>query len=146
MARKVYFSYKCLDATRAAIVRDCWLTPGNEAAGFIQAADIDKVARHGDASIQQWIDEEIDGTSVTVVLVGEHTCSSQWVQHEIEKSIALGNGMLGIDISMIPDPDGNVAGLCGKIPTGYPFYVWDRDGGAINIGAWIDQAASAAGR
>ena len=29
----------------------------------------------------------MDGTSVTVVLVGERTCGSKWVKYEIEKKI-----------------------------------------------------------
>ena len=52
----------------------------------------------------------LEGTSVTVVLVGSHTCSSQYVQYEIQQSEARGNGLLGIDVSKIKDLNGNTTG------------------------------------
>ncbi len=81
------------------IVRNSWVTQGKEAAGFIDDADFEEVKRKGDTAIKNWIDNQLKGTSVTVVLVGEKTCSSRWVKYEIEKSIEIGNGLLGIDVS-----------------------------------------------
>ena len=48
----------------------------------------------GDAAIKAWIDQQLHGTSVTAVLIGSHTCSSKYVQYEIDKSIERGNGLL----------------------------------------------------
>ena len=146
MARNVYFSYKCTDVSRAIIVRDSWITHGSKAAGFIDAADIERIERQGESSVQQWIDQALQGTSVTVVLVGRDTCTSQWVRHEIEKSISAGNALLGVDISNIPDEKGNTSELCGELPAGYPFYDWVRDEGEKHIGEWIERAAKADGR
>ncbi len=101
MARKVFFSFKYKDVSRAMVVRNSWVTQGKDAAGFIDAADFEKVKQQGDTAIKNWIDKQLEGTSVTVVLVGEKTCSSKWVKYEIEKSIEIGNGLLGIDISKI---------------------------------------------
>ena len=146
MARKVFFSFKYKDVSRAMVVRNSWVAQGKEAAGFIDAADFEKVKQQGDSAIQSWIDGQLEGTSVTVVLVGEKTCSSRWVKYEIEQSKKRGNGLLGIDISKIKDLQGNTSEYCGEIPQGYSFYLWKKDDGYNNIGDWIEKAAKQAGR
>jgi hypothetical protein len=146
MARKVFFSFKYEDVFRAMIVRNSWVTQGKVAAGFIDAADFEKVKKEGDQAIKNWIDNQLNGTSVTVVLVGEKTCQSRWVKYEIDQSIKKGNGLLGIDISKIKDPQGNTTKRCGQIPAGYPFYLWNNEKGYENLGDWIEKAAKAAGK
>ena len=147
MARRVFFSFEYEhDVFRSNVVRNSWVTQGKEAAGFVDAADFEEVKKGGDAAIKKWIREQLHGTSVTVVLVGSHTCSSQYVRYEIEQSEKRGNGLLGIDVSKVKDPDGNTTARCGKIPSGYSFYQWDRDDGYRNMGDWIEDAARAAGR
>jgi len=146
MARRVFFSFKYLDVSRAMVVRNSWVMQGREAAGFVDAADFEKIKGQGDAAIKRWIDNQLEGTSVTVVLVGAETCSSRWVKYEIEQSITRGNGLLGIDISKIKGLDGSTTGRCGQIPKGYKFYLWNNDKGYENMGKWIDEAAKAAGR
>ena len=140
MARKVFFSFKYEDVSRAMVVRNSWVTQGKEAAGFIDAADFENLKKQGDATIKNWIDKQLEGTSVTVVLVGEKTCSSRWVKYEIEKSIEKGNGLLGIDISKIKDLQGNTSEMCGQIPKGYSFYLWNKENGYKNMGDWIEAA------
>ncbi len=146
MARHVFFSFKYTDVSRAMVVRNSWVTQGKEAAGFIDAAKVEEIKRKGDKAIQNWIDSQLEGTSVTVVLVGAKTCSSRWVKYEIEKSIERGNGLLGIDVSKIKDLDANTSERCGKIPKGYKFYLWNNDKGYENMGDWIEQAAKLAGK
>lgn len=146
MARSVFFSFKYEDVKRSMIVRNSWVTQGKTAAGFIDKADFEKVKAKGDAAIKKWIDDQLDGTSVTVVLVGAKTCSSRWVKYEIDQSIKRGNGLLGIDISKIEGLDGVTTERCGKLPAGYPFYLWYKDEGSKNMGAWIEKAAKAAGK
>ena len=146
MARKVFFSFEYRDVSRAMVVRNSWVTQGKEAAGFIDSTDYEKVKKQGDQAIKNWIDNQIDGTSVTVVLVGEITCDSRWVKYEIKKSIERGNGLLGIDISKIKDIDGNTSERCGQIPEGYKFYLWNNNDGYHNMGNWIEEAAKEAGR
>jgi hypothetical protein len=121
MARRTFFSFKYKDVSRAMVVRNSWVTQGKEASGFIDAADFEEVKRKGDTAIKNWIDGQLKGTSVTVVLVGEKTCDSRWVKYEIERSIEIGNGLLGIDISKIKDLQSNTSERCGKIPKGYRF-------------------------
>ena len=93
----------------------------------------------GDAAIKAWIDGQLKGTSVTVVLVGAATCSSRWVKYEIERSKASGHGLLGIDISKIEDFNGDTTERCGKIPEDYDFYLWYKNDGYNNMGDWIER-------
>lgn len=146
MARKVFFSFKYEDVSRAMVVRNSWVTQGKNAAGFIDKAEFEEVKRKGDQAIKNWIDKQLDGTSVTVVLVGEKTCDSRWVKYEIKKSIERGNGLIGIDISKIKDLQGKTTERCGEIPSGYSFYLWNNDKGYENMGDWIEQAAKDAGK
>ena len=146
MARRVFFSFKYKDVSRAMVVRNSWVTQGKESAGFIDAADFEELERQGDDAIKKWIDKQLKGTSVTVVLVGAETCTSRWVKYEIEKSIEIGNGLLGIDISKIKDLQGNTSERCGKIPKGYDFYLWNSDDGYNEMGKWIEKAAKEANR
>lgn len=146
MARRVFFSFKYEDVWRAMNVRNSWVIAGREAAGFWDAAEFEKVEKQGDAAIQRWIDGQLMNTSVTVVLVGAVTCRSRWVKYEIDASRQRGNGLLGIDISKIGDRSGNTTECCGQIPTGYRFYLWNKDNGRTNLGTWIENAAKAVGR
>ena len=146
MARRAFFSFKYKDVSRAMVVRNSWVTQGKEAAGFIDSANFEKLKQQGDAAIKNWIDNQLNGTSVTVVLVGKETCDSRWVKYEIEKSIEIGNGLLGIDVSKIKDLQENTSERCGKIPSGYSFYLWNNDDGYNNMGDWIEKAAKDAGR
>ena len=125
MARKVFFSFKYEDVSRAMVVRNSDVIRGDAKAGFIDKADFEKVKKQGDAAIKAWIDDQLKGTTVTAVLVGEKTCDSRWVKYEIEASKKRGNGLLGIDISKIKDLNGNTSERCGKLPDGYPFYLVD---------------------
>ncbi len=146
MARRTFFSFKYEDVGRAMVVRNSWVTQQREARGFSDKAEFERLRRLGDRSIQSWIDSQLNGTSVTVVLVGSETCDSRWVAYEIQQSIARGNGLLGLDISKIKDFDGATSQRCGKLPAGYPFHLWNSDDGYRNLGNWIEDAARAAGR
>lgn len=146
MARRVFFSFKYEDVSRAMIVRNSWVVQGREAAGFVDAAAFENLKRQGDAAIKRWIDGQLNGTSVTVVLVGGLTCSSRWVKYEIEQSKYLGHGLLGVDVSKVRDLHGGTSTCCGQLPEGYPFYRWDNDDGYQDLGTWIEAAAKAAGR
>lgn len=145
MARKVFFSFKYEDVFRSMVVRNSWVTQGREVAGFIDKADFEQVKQRGDAAIQRWIDNQLEGTSVTVVLVGAKTNASRWIKYEIEQSIKRGNGLLGIDISKIKDLQGNTSERCAQMPAGYNFYLWNNGDGHKNIGTWVEQAAKGAG-
>jgi MTH538 TIR-like domain (DUF1863) len=146
MARRVFFSFEYIDVSRAMVVRNCSVTKGKEPAGFIDAAEFEKLEKQGDSAVKAWINDQLAGTSVTAVLIGAKTCTSKWVKYEIEESINRGNGLLGIDISKIKDFNGNTTERCGQIPAGYSFYLWFKNDGYENIGDWIEKAAKDAGK
>ena len=147
MARRAFFSFEYGDVSRAMVVRNSWVTQGTQtAAGFVDAADFEEIERQGDVAIKRWIGGQLDGTSVTVVLVGQDTCNSKWVKYEIEKSEEIGNGLIGVDISRIKDMKGDTTDRCRELPKGYPFYLWNKNDGYKNLGDWIEKAAKAAGR
>ena len=163
MARKTFFSFHYKnDVWRANQVRNSWVTKdSNEAAGFVDAADFEKVEREGEDAIKKWIDKQLTGTSVTVVLIGTDTSNRPYVKYELQKSYAKGNGMLGIYIHKQKDQYGNTStkgsnqfGEIGKdvngkavyFSTDYPCYDWVDDDGYNNMGKWIETAAKKAGR
>ena len=131
--------------SRAMVVRNSWITQGKEATGFIDAAVFGKVEKGGDAAIKRWIREQLEGTSVTVVLVGSHSCSSTYIEYEIQQSSkARGNGLLGIDVSKIKDLNGRTTERCGEIPNPLGLILSLEQGRWLRLeglGDWIEEAA-----
>ena len=148
MARKVFFSFQFSeDNWRANIVRNSWVTQERKDAGFFDSAVWEKVKKKTNTEIKKWIDGQLSGCSVTVVLVGKKTADSKWVKYEIERSIELGKGLLEIDISKIKDKDGNTSAKGSwTLPSSYKDYKWNNDKGYKNMGDWIEKAAKEADR
>jgi MTH538 TIR-like domain (DUF1863) len=157
MARRTFFSFHYeRDAWRAGQVRNSWVTKDREAAGFWDAASWEAVKRQGDAAIKKWINDQLSGTSVTVVLIGTETSQRAYVTYEISQSHGRGNGLLGIYIHNIKGSDGKTD-IKGTNPlvgikdssgnaVSYQTYDWVNDSGRDNIGVWIEAAAKRAGR
>ena len=61
----------------------------------------------GDAAIQKWIDGQLSGKSVAIVLIGEKTAGRKWIKYEIKKAWEDGKGVLGVYIHNLKDKDGN---------------------------------------
>ena len=146
MARNVFFSFKYEDVSGAMVVRNSNVIKGDEKAGFIDKADFEAIEKQGEQAIKNWIDNQLKGTTVTVVLVGAKTNKSKWVKYEIEQSIIRENGLLGINISGINNLEGNTTTCCEAMPKGYPFYKWVADNGYENLGKWVEAAAKSAGK
>lgn len=151
MARRTFFSFRYKnDNWRAAIVRNCWVCQGCQSAGFFDSAEWEEVKKKNDNAIKKWIDSQLEGTSVTVVLIGSDTYNKKWINYEIESSRKRGNGLLGIYIHNIKNKKGEVSKK-GKNPfeqfawsdikAGTPkVYDWVDDDGYNNIGNWIEEA------
>src|SRR3990172_610485 len=102
MARRVFFSFHYeRDVSRANVVRNSWVTQDREAAGFFDAGLWEEAKRKGDAAIKKMIDDALQNTSVTAVLIGKETSSRPYVQYEIDQSMARGNGLVGVWINAI---------------------------------------------
>lgn len=146
MARKVFFSFQYEDVHRAMNVRNSNVIASDTKVGFIDKADFEEVERKGDAAIKKWINDQLHGTSVTVVLVGATTDKSKWVKYEIEQSVERGNGIVTIDISKIADLNGKTTNCCSLRVPGALHYLWNNQNGRENLGKWVESAANAAGK
>jgi MTH538 TIR-like domain (DUF1863) len=149
MARRAFFSFHHVrDSWRVGQVRNCWVTkPDRETAGFWDAAEWEEVKLKTPTEIRKWIDKQLNGTSVTVVLIGAETSTRTYVKYEIEQSIARGNGVIGVFIHNMKDVDSKTDTKgANPLPAGYAKYDWVNDDGRDNIGDWIEKAAKAAGR
>jgi len=146
MARRVFFSFDYDDVWRVNIVRNADVTKQSvEEAGYIDKAEFEELKRQGDDAIKRWINRQLDGTSVTVVLIGARTSESEWVQYEINKSWEKNNGLLGIYIHNIKDQNGKTGarGLDPFTKLGYEgikTYDWVSNNGYENLGNWVESA------
>ena len=163
MARRVFFSFHYEnDVNRSMSVRNSWVPQGKEVAGFIDAADFEKLKLQGENAVRNWIDNQLKGTSVTVVLIGAETLNRPFVHYEICKSLQRGNALIGVHINGIkdmrtsmPSVKGNVHSVIGNYKNGTPAYfdavcdgIYDyvTDDGYYNMGDWIEAAARAHGK
>lgn len=164
MARRVFFSFHYKrDAVRAGQVRNSNVIKDKsiETSDFIDAAKWEEIKRGGPEAIKRWIENQLNGTSVTVVLIGAKTSGRKWIKHEISESFEKGNGLLGIYIHKCPlfngstdtkgkNPFDNLYfdrnGIKEYLSEIYKTYDWVDDNGRDNLGKWIEQAAKEAGR
>ncbi|SRR6266496_3592639 len=162
MARRVFFSFHYeRDVWRAGQVRNSWVTKDREEAGFWDAAAWEEVKKKGNPAVEKWIDDQLKGTSVTVVLIGAQTSTREYVGYEIKQSHGKGNGMLGIYIHSMKDSSG-LTDTKGNNPLDnwqvqrdgrtvlfssiYPTYDWMTDDGRNKMADWVETAAKKAGK
>lgn len=164
MARRVFFSFHYQrDIFRVSQVRNSGITKGTfDQSGFIDHADWESLERQGEEAIRRWINGQLSGASVTVVLIGAETFNRPWVNYEIQQSYADGKGMLGIFIQQLKDPRTGMPDNKGRNPFEniyetdsnprrylselYPTYDWVVDNGYANFANWVEAAARRAGR
>jgi len=68
--------------------------------------DWEEVTKGGNAAIEKWIAEQLDGRSCAVVLVGSETAGRPWITHEIKEAWNAKKGVLGIRIHNLKNKDG----------------------------------------
>jgi hypothetical protein len=142
MARRVFFSFHYQnDIFRVNVVRHSGVVAGKAAAGFHDASLWEKTKRKGADAIKRLIDQGLEGTSVTCVLIGQGTAKRKYVTYEIEQSLKRGNGLLGIHINGIRGPKGNTDFRRGEIPEALKkydasIYDWDQN----LFGKWVEGA------
>lgn len=158
MARRVFFSFHYEeDISTSMTVRNSWVIKGKEAAGFVDKAEFEKVKKQGNSAVCNWIDKQLEGTSVTVVLIGKETLNRKFVQYEIIKSIERGNAIIGVYVHRLKGFKPNYSldkcdkhTIIGKYSNGNPIYFDDicdgiydyrLDDGYNNLGRWINRAA-----
>lgn len=162
MARQVFFSFHHQrDNWRANQVRNSWVTKDRDAAGFWDAAEWEQVKKKDNEAIHKWIDKQMEGTSVTVVLIGAETSTREHVDYEITQSHKLKKGLVGVRIHNLKNKDGiidskglnpfdnwaiTVDGTKKSLGQIYPVYDYVTQDGYLNLGTWIESAAKAVGR
>lgn len=162
--RSVYFSFHYdRDNWRVSQVRNSWLIrpQDRKASPFLDKASWEEIKKKGDENIKYWINKEMNGTSVTVVLIGAETSTREWVGYEIKRSHNEGKGLLGIYIHNLKNSQGSTDiigsnpfdnyytesnGVRKYLSSIYPTYDWVNDRGYDNIASWIEIAAKQAGK
>ena len=110
MARKVFFSFHYADVLSANVVRnsDQFRRRYDGSARFHDKSLWEEAKKQGPLAIKRMINGALQGSSVTCVLIGRQTWVRKWVRYEILKSLARGNGILGVHIDGVGlDPDRN---------------------------------------
>lgn len=158
MKRRCFYSFHYRqDSWRVAQVKNIGVI---ESQPILAGNKWEEVERGGDKAIQKWIDENLQGCSCVVVLVGANTASRPWVKYEIEKGWNSGKGVLGIRIHNLldrlqqqdqpgPDPFQDFTVGTAKRPLGTwaklyspPYATSQNVYGYIsdNLGAWVEEA------
>lgn len=166
MTRSVFFSFDYDNVLNANIVRNSGAFMGIKNSGFIDKAQFESVKKQGDEAIRNWIKTQMNGCSVTCVLIGQNTYKSRWVNFEIEESIKNGMGLLGVNLHKIqgiqrfgllgqpinPMSGHYVPGITnmGSTPATSKYLTYDWVTGPLTanppLGEWIEDAARRAGR
>ncbi len=102
MARYTFFSfcYEDVKNFRVNVVRNSWVA-NNMKDTFVDGSIWEKEKSKGALVIKNLIEEGLNKTSVTTVLIGTETARRRWVKYEIVKSFDRGNGLLSIHINRI---------------------------------------------
>ena len=109
MARRVFFSFHYDDMTRVNVVRnsDEIVRQYERAARFRDASLWEQAKKQGRLAIKRMMNGGLHATSVTCVLVGQHTWERPWVRYETLKSFARGNGIVAVQIHDVGFPPGH---------------------------------------
>lgn len=157
MARRVFYSFHYKpDSWRVSQVRNIGTIEDNKPASD---NDWEKVTSGGDAQIERWIDDQMNGRSCTVLLIGNETANRKWINHEIIKTWNDNKGIVGIYIHNLKDGNGrqttkgnnpfdyikfeNGTALSSIVKSYNPPYIDSKqvyDYISKNIESWIDEA------
>ena len=141
--RSLYFAFHYTrDIWRVNQVRQSALVFGPKSVGFSDQSLYEEAKTKGTRALQNMIIDGLNGTSVTVVLIGHETASRPWVRFEIEESIRRKNALLGVRIHHLKNHRGRTD-RSGDVPAllrsrGAPIYKWNRD--AVALGKWAEEA------
>jgi hypothetical protein len=101
MARRVFYSFDYeRDAVRVQQVKNMGVLAGQPILTSNRWEEITGGTKRG---IKKYIDEQMEGKSCVVVLIGKRTAEREWVQYEIEKAWGEGRGLVGVFIHNLAD-------------------------------------------
>lgn len=144
MAKRVFFSFHYQDVIdfRANVVRQHWVAkPDREEAGYFDASIWEKAKRTSDAALIRLINDGLENTSATCILVGSETYARPWVRYEIIRSVWRGNRTLAVHINGIKGKDQQTK-VNGPNPLDYLALKFSQDGKSVEVmeainGTWI---------
>ena len=105
MARRVFYSFHyARDVGRANVVKNSWVTKKDcEEAGFFDSSAFETAKRTSPDALKRFLNAQLEGSSVTCVLIGNQTAYREWVRYEIIRSFVCGKGLVGVYINAIPN-------------------------------------------
>ncbi len=102
MARKIFYSFHFdTDVMRVQQIRNIGVIEDNKP---VAPNKWEEIKRGGKSAIENWIDKNIARSECVVVLIGQNTYQSDWVNYEIRKAWGDGKGLVGIYIHNLKDP------------------------------------------
>jgi len=110
MPKRVYFAFHYQDVCdfRANVVRNHNFVGGVESAGYYDHSIWEEAKNTSPLTLKRLINGELEGTSVTAILIGSQTWARRWVRYELMKSIERGNKVIGVHINGIKGKDSQV--------------------------------------
>jgi len=123
-------------------VRNSGLLFGAKSVGFADRSLWETAKTKGRDALETLILAGLQGTSATVVLIGEETSEREWVQFEIDESYSRNNALIGVRIHHLADQRG-LSSKRGRVPAllkkiGAPIYDWEAN--AHDLGDWVEAA------
>lgn len=73
---------------------------------ILSSNDWEQIKKKGDAAIEKWIEDNMQGKECLVVLVGSQTSGRRWVKYEVKRACEKGIGVVGVYIHNLKDKDG----------------------------------------
>lgn len=119
--KRVFISFKMENKKQVDGVRLMSWNNGHELEFYDESVRISYKSENA-SYIKKRIKEKIDRASITLCLLGQHTCLSEWVDWELSASIAAGNKIV---IMGLPGVAGSQ-----KLPPsvrGQSWYLWNPD-------------------
>jgi hypothetical protein len=105
MSRRAFYSFHYEpDNWRASQVRNMGVIEGNRPA---TDNEWEEITSGGDSKIKKWIDDQLVGKSVAIVLIGSATAGRKWINYEIEQAWNNNKGILGIYVHNLKDKNGD---------------------------------------
>ena len=147
MARRTFFSFHYKHIWKVNQIRSMPNIIGTAAAGFQDASLWEESKKKGKRHIENMIDKGLENTSVTVVFITKGAANREYINYEIDQSLARGNGLVAVQIHHLEDPNvsGNSPGAIPTKITSNSFKAY-RYTNKESLAKWIEEAAKIAGR
>lgn len=101
MKRKVFYSFHFSnDVMRVQQIRQMGVLEGDEPVSPNTWEEIKRTEQ----GVKKWIDQNLNGKSCVVVLIGSETAKRPWVKYEIQRAWELGKAIVGIHIHRLNCP------------------------------------------